>query len=52
MKYLFLAAALIYLAILTIGALSGRLRMRNGCCAPADPAKDLRMRGSAPTDTP
>lgn len=45
-KWLFLTAAVLYLAILTIGALSGRVRLhrRNACCAPADPAKDLRMR--------
>jgi hypothetical protein len=49
-KYLFILAALIYLAILTIGALSGRLRLRNGCCAPAEPAKDLRMRDREPGD--
>ncbi len=48
MRYLFLAAVVLYLAILTVGALTGRLRMKNGCCAPADPRKDLRMRSAYP----
>jgi hypothetical protein len=47
MRYLFLTAAVLYLAILTVGAVTGRLRLKNGCCAPADPGKDLRMRDAA-----
>jgi len=47
MRYLFLTAAVLYLAILTVGALTGRLRLKNGCCAPADPGKDLRTRDAA-----
>lgn len=48
LKYLFVIAILAYLAILTFGALSGRIRANRACCAPADPAKDLRMRDALP----
>ncbi len=52
MRYLFLAAVVLYLAILTVGALTGRLRLKNGCCTPADPRKDLRMRAAYPPPAP
>ncbi|MFZ0158509.1 MAG: hypothetical protein WAL50_05715 [Kineosporiaceae bacterium] len=52
MRYLFLTAAVLYLAILTVGVLTGRLRLKNGCCAPADPGKDLRMRDAAAPPAP
>ena len=48
-KFLLVAAVLLYLGLLTAGAISGRIRVRNGCCGPADPAKDLRMRGANAT---
>lgn len=45
-KFLIVALVLLYVAILTVGALSGRIRLRQRCCAPSDPAKDLRMRAA------
>ena len=44
--------ALLYVAILTVGPLSGRIRLRQRCCAPSDPAKDLRMRAAFEDDAP
>ncbi|MBK6872719.1 MAG: hypothetical protein IPJ14_16485 [Kineosporiaceae bacterium] len=52
MKFLFVSVALLYVAILTVGALSGRIRLRQRCCAPSDPAKDLRMRAAFEDDAP
>lgn len=51
-KFLFVSVALLYVAILTVGALSGRIRLRQRCCAPSDPAKDLRMRAAFEDDAP
>jgi hypothetical protein len=35
--------------LLAIGAIRGRVRVRS-CCAVADPTRDLRMPGAAPTN--
>ena len=45
----FLLGGLVSVATLAlaIGALTGRVKVRS-CCAVADPARDLRMRGSTP----
>jgi hypothetical protein len=43
MRYLIAAPIIILMVLLAVGALTGRVRARN-CCAPADPAADLRMR--------
>jgi len=37
--------AAVFVVSLLFGAITGRIRMR-GCCAVADPAKDLRMRAA------
>lgn len=37
------------LLALLFGALTGRVHL-NSCCAPADPAKDLRMRQAFDSD--
>lgn len=44
---------LLFLALLVYGGLTGRIKFSAGagCCAPADPAKDLRMRSAFGDDT-
>jgi hypothetical protein len=41
--YLIGGLALAFLVVLTIGGLTGRVRVQ-GCCSVADPSRDLRMR--------
>lgn len=41
-----LVAFLSVLTLLAYGGLTGRIRASSGCCAPADPRKDLRMRAA------
>ena len=43
LSYLIAAVVLLPVLALVVGALMGRVRIQS-CCAPADPAKDLRMR--------
>ena len=43
LSYLIAAVVLAPVLALVVGALMGRVRVQS-CCAPADPAKDLRMR--------
>lgn len=50
MRFVVLSGMVLYLVILTVGAFSGRIRARRGCCAPADPAQDLRMRAAFDDD--
>ena len=45
MPYVIAALAVGFLALVVIGAVSGRVRM-SACCAVADPSRDLRMRGA------
>ena len=41
-----------FLVALTYGLLTRRIAWRQqACCPPADPADDLRMRDTTPTDT-
>jgi hypothetical protein len=42
-RYLVATPVVIFLVLLAVGALTGRVRARS-CCSPADPAADLRMR--------
>jgi hypothetical protein len=35
---------LAFIVVLAYAAITGRVRPTNGCCAPADPRDDLRMR--------
>ena len=44
-RYLLAALVVLPVLVLVIGAATGRVKARP-CCAPADPAKDLRMRGT------
>ena len=39
-------AVLLVVTLLTYGTLTGRIKATSGCCAPADPRKDLRMRAA------
>ncbi|MBZ5736384.1 hypothetical protein K8Z61_17980 [Nocardioides sp. TRM66260-LWL] len=39
-------AVLLVVTMLTYGTLTGRIKATSGCCAPADPRKDLRMRAA------
>ena len=43
-KFLLGSIVVSYLIVLVYGGLTGRVRPRDGCCCPADPDKDLRMR--------
>lgn len=45
---------LLFLALLAYGGLTGRIKFSagSGCCAPADPAKDLRMRSAFEDESP
>jgi hypothetical protein len=42
-RFLVATPILVFPVLLAVGALTGRVRARS-CCAPADPAADLRMR--------
>ena len=44
-RYLLAALVILPVLVLIVGAATGRVRARS-CCAPTDPAKDLRMRGA------
>ena len=44
-RYLLAAPIVIGMVLLAVGAVRGRVRVRS-CCAVADPARDLRMRGA------
>jgi hypothetical protein len=44
-RYLLAALVILPVLVLVVGAATGRVRVRS-CCAPTDPAKDLRMRGA------
>ena len=44
-KYLLGSIVVLFLVLLVYGGLTGRVRAQAGCCCPADPDKDLRMRG-------
>lgn len=43
-KYLLGGIVVLFLLLLVYGGLTGRVRARDGCCCPADPDQDLRMR--------
>lgn len=43
-EYLLGGIVALFLLVLVYGALTGRVRARDGCCCPADPDRDLRMR--------
>jgi hypothetical protein len=42
--YLLGGAVVVFLVLLVYGGLAGRVRLQSGCCCPADPDKDFRMR--------
>jgi hypothetical protein len=44
--YVIGAIVLAFVGVLAYGAVTGRVKMDDGCCAPSDPSKDLRMRDS------
>ena len=46
-RYLVATPVVIFMVLLAVGALTGRVRART-CCSPADPAADLRMRPLEP----
>jgi hypothetical protein len=45
MQYVFGVPVALFLVALVYGGLTGRVRLTS-CCALADPARDLRMRGA------
>lgn len=49
MTYLLAALVLLPVIVLVVAALTGRARVQS-CCAPSDPAKDLRMRAAFQDD--
>lgn len=44
--YIIGAVVVAFIGVLTYAGLSGKVKMNDGCCAPSDPSKDLRMRDS------
>ncbi|MCZ3386089.1 MAG: hypothetical protein LH630_03785 [Actinomycetia bacterium] len=44
-EYLIGAVVCAFVALLVVGAVTGRVRSRS-CCASADPRRDLRMRAA------
>ena len=42
--YLIGIVALVFIVVLAYGAITGKVKLDNGCCVPSDPSKDLRMR--------
>jgi hypothetical protein len=46
--YVIGGAAVVFMAFLAYGGLTGRIRMKDGCCCPSDPDRDLRMRNTGP----
>ena len=50
-RYLLAALVVLPVLVLIVGAATGRVRARS-CCAPTDPAKDLRMRGAFEDEGP
>jgi hypothetical protein len=45
-RYVVAAPIVLFLVLLLVGAVTGRVRVRT-CCAVADPARDARMRPTA-----
>ncbi len=45
MAYVFGVPALIFLVVVVVGGLTGRIRLTS-CCTVADPRRDLRMRAA------
>lgn len=48
MPYVLGVLAVLFLAFMIVGAVTGRLRA-SACCTVADPARDLRMRAAFET---
>jgi hypothetical protein len=48
MPYVLGALAIAFLALMVLGAATGRVKM-NGCCTVTDPSRDLRMRDAFET---
>lgn len=44
--YIIGAVVVAFIGVLAYAGLSGKVKMNDGCCAPNDPSKDLRMRDS------
>ncbi len=47
--YLIGASALAFIVVLAYGAITGRVKLDDGCCCPSDPSRDLRMRDEGTT---
>jgi hypothetical protein len=47
-RYLIGGVVILFLVLLLLGALTGRVKAQS-CCAVADPDRDLRMRTSDPS---
>ena len=45
MRYIFGGAVVVFVVMMAVGAVTGRVKARS-CCAPADPALDRRMRAA------
>jgi hypothetical protein len=45
MTYVLASVLVLFLLVLAVGALAGRIRVTS-CCAPTDPRHDLRMRAA------
>jgi hypothetical protein len=45
MAYVFGVPTLIFLVVMVVGGLTGRIRLTS-CCTVADPRRDLRMRAA------
>ena len=50
-RYLVATPLVIFIVLLVVGALTGRVQVRN-CCSIADPSKDLRMTAGGPIPIP
>lgn len=49
MTYLVAAVVVLFLVVLVLGAVTGRVRTTS-CCVPSDPRRDLRMRAAFEDD--
>lgn len=49
-QYLIGGVVIVFLVLLVLGAITGRVRSRK-CCSVADPRQDLRMRGAFEDET-
>jgi len=50
MEYLLGGIVLVFLLLLVVGAVTGRVNLRS-CCSIADPSRDMRMRAAFETES-